>query len=72
MNKTRSDADWWHTVKLHAGASESRSPAAPSAEKLADSFSEKLSLDGAEDDDVPDFEFQVNKIFLLSVLHSGM
>ena len=74
LNETRSDADWWHTVKLHAGASESRSSAAPSAEKLADYFAEKLSLDGAEDDDVPDFnlEFQIKKTFLLSALLSRM
>ena len=60
---SRALEDWWHTVKLHAGASESRSSAAPSAEKLADYFAEKLSLDGAEDDDVPDFRVSNQKDF---------
>ena len=63
------DADWWHTVKLH-GASESRSPAAPSAEKLADYFSEKLSLDFKMTFQI--LEFQVKRTFLLSVLHPEM
>ena len=55
LNDSRNDADWWHTVKLHAGASEVRTSAAPDAEELAEFFAKKLSLDGEEDDDVPPF-----------------
>ena len=44
LNASRSDDDWWHTVKLHAGAADKRSSAVPSAEELAAFFAEKLSL----------------------------
>ena len=56
LRENKGDADWWHTVKLHAGASTSRTAAAPNAESLADFFAEKLSLDGQEEDTVPDFD----------------
>lgn len=55
LSESTNDADWWHEVKKHAGAGGTRSKAAPSVEDLADFFAKKLSLDGEEGDDVPDF-----------------
>lgn len=46
-------------MKLHAGAAEKRTSAAPSADELASFFAQKLSLDGEENDDVPDFSVEV-------------
>ena len=56
LKENRNDADWWHKVKLHAGAADVRTSAAPNAEELATFFAEKLSLDGEENDEVPPFD----------------
>ena len=55
LHQHRHEADWWHTVKLHAGVKTNRTAAAPDAGELADFFATKLSLDGQEDDDLPEF-----------------
>jgi hypothetical protein len=79
LNDSRNDADWWHTVKLHAGAAEVRTSAAPDAEELAEFFAKKLSLDGEENDIVPPFsvsepgdlhEFRVTEHRVQKVLSS--
>ena len=48
--------EWWVIVKLHSGKGGSRVSSAPPPEEMAKYFAEKLSLNGAENDPVPEFD----------------
>jgi hypothetical protein len=50
-----SGKEWWDVIKLHYGTGGSHVSGAPSPEKLAKFFAEKLSLGGEENDPVPEF-----------------
>jgi hypothetical protein len=56
LAEDNSNKEWWNIVKLHMGKNGSRKAGAPSVDALAEHFAKKLSLDGEENDPVPDFQ----------------
>jgi hypothetical protein len=55
LERENGGKEWWRIVKLHAGKGGSRTSGAPSPDDLAEYFAKKLSLDGKEQDPVPEF-----------------